>query len=147
MMNLALGRPALAVVAGALASLINEDDPDDQLNQEAFLNTPAASDQPMLEQFGAFLKAKDEAISALQQQIKTSESNRLTREAICNYEDTCRSRFHFHLDDVGDLLGTYAFLHIRDLEDQQYFEKLDIASDEPEDLSRVISMVTQLCAK
>ena len=41
----------------------------------------------MLKQFGAFLKAKDETISALQQQIMTFENNRLTREAIRNYED------------------------------------------------------------
>ena len=96
----------------------------------------------MLKQFGAFLKAKDETISALQQQIKTSENNRLTREAIHNYEDTSRSRFHFHTADVGDVLGTYVFPHIRDLADQQYFEKLDTASAESKDLSRAISMVT-----
>ena len=84
---------------------------------------------------GAFLKAKDETISALQQQLKTSENNRLTREAIRNYEDTCRSGLHFHPDDVGDVLGTYIFPYIRDFKDQQYFKKLDIASAKPEDLS------------
>ena len=71
----------------------------------------------MLKQFGTFLKAKDETISALQQQIKTSENNRLTQEAILDYEDTGRCGFHFHPDDVGDVLGTFVFPHIRDLSD------------------------------
>ena len=38
-------------------------------------------------------------------------------------------------DDVSDLLGTDVFPHIRDLEDQQYFKKLDIATAEAEGLS------------
>ena len=44
----------------------DEDGSDDQLDQDAFLNTLAVSGQPMLKQFGVFLKAKDETISVLQ---------------------------------------------------------------------------------
>ena len=44
----------------------------------------------------------------------------------------------------ADVLGTFVFPHIRDLSNQQYFEKLGIDSAEPEDLSRAISMVTGL---
>ena len=62
---------------------------------------------------GAFLKAKDETISALQQQLKTSKNNQLTQEATRNYKDTGRSRFHFHPNDVGDMLGTYVLLSSR----------------------------------
>ena len=98
----------------------------------------------MLKQFGAFLKAKDETISALQQQIMTFENNRLTREAIRNYEDAGKCGFHFHLDDVRDVLGTFVFPHISDLSEQQYFEKLDIACAKSEDLCRAILMVTEL---
>ena len=68
-----------------IAGRPEEDNSDDQLDQEAFFNILAASDQPMLKQFDAFLKGKDEIILALQQQIKTSENNWLTHEAICNY--------------------------------------------------------------
>ena len=68
----------------------------------------------------------------------------MTQEAIRNYEDIGRSEFHFHLDDAGDVLGSFVFPHIRDLEDQQYLEKLDIASAEPEDLPRAISLLTGL---
>ena len=37
----------------------NGDDPDDVFNPETFLNTLSTSDQPMLQQFGAYLKAKE----------------------------------------------------------------------------------------
>ena len=47
----------------------------------------------------------------------------------------------------ADVLGTFVFPHIRDLSNQQYFEKLGIDSAEPEDLSRAISMVTGLRKK
>ena len=63
--------------------------------------------------------------------MKTFENNQLTQGAIRNYEDTGRSRFHVHLDDVCDVLSTFVFPHIRDLLDEQYFEKLVIASAEP----------------
>ena len=42
------------------------------------------------------------------------------------------------------MLDTFVIPHIRDLEDQRYFQRLDIATAETEDLSRAISMVTQL---
>ena len=80
-----------------IADHLDEDDSEDQLNPETVLSTLTASDQPILQQIGAFLKAKDETILALQQQLKTSENNRLTQEAIRNYEDGGRSGFHFHL--------------------------------------------------
>ena len=127
-----------------IAGRPEEDNSDDQLNQEAFFNILAASDQPMLKQFDAFLKAKDEIILALQQQIKTSENNWLTHEAICNYKDTGRSGFNFHPSDAGDVLGNFVFPHIRDLSDQQYFEKLNIASAEPEDFLPAILIIIQL---
>ena len=49
----------------------DEDDPDDDLNPETFPNSLAASGQPMLKQFGAYLEAKDETISVLRQHVKT----------------------------------------------------------------------------
>ena len=84
---------------------------------------------------GCYLKAKDETISVLQQQVKTAENERLTQEAIRNCEDTGRSGFHFHPDDVGDLLHTFVIPHIRDLDDQRYYQYLDMATAEAEDLS------------
>ena len=69
----------------------DEDGPDNDFNPETFFNSLAASDQPMLKQFGAYLKAKDETISVLQQQVKTEQNKRATQEAIRNYEDTGRS--------------------------------------------------------
>ena len=96
----------------------------------------------MPQQFGAYLKAKDETIFVLQQQVKTAENKCSTQEAIRNYEDTGRSGFQFHPDDIGDLLHTYVIPHIRDLDDQRYYYNLDMATTEPEDLSQAISMVT-----
>ena len=64
MMDLALGRPALAVVAGAPTSMTRLMRPNNDFNPETFLNTLTASDQPMLKQFAAYLTAKDETISA-----------------------------------------------------------------------------------
>ena len=61
-----------------IADLPDGDDSDDRLDLETFLNTLVASDQPILQQMGAFLQAKDKTISALRQQLKTSENNRLT---------------------------------------------------------------------
>ena len=95
----------------------NEDGPDNDFNPETFLNTLSAFDQPMLQQFGAFCKAKDESISVLQQRIKKEQNKRATQEAICNYEDRGRFGFHFHPQDIGDLLHTFAIPHIRDLDD------------------------------
>ena len=89
-----------------------------------------ASDQPMLKQFAAYLSAKDKTIPALQQQDK-----RKTQEAICNYEDTGGSSFCFHPDDIGDLLHTFIIPHICDLDNQQYYYNLDMATAKPEDLS------------
>ena len=57
----------------------------------------------------------------MQQQIKTLEDKRLTKEAIRNYEDTGRSRFDFHPDDTGDMLDTFVIPHIRAVEDETYF--------------------------
>ena len=45
----------------------DEDGPNNDFSLETFLSALPASGQPMLQQFGAFLKAKDETISALQQ--------------------------------------------------------------------------------
>ena len=94
----------------------DEDGLDSDFNPETFLNTLAASDQPMLKQFGAYLKAKDETISVLHQQFKNEQNKRATQEAIRDYEDTGRSGFHFHPDDIGDLLHTFVIPHIRDLD-------------------------------
>lgn len=144
MMNLALGRPALSVVAGALASLIFPMRTIPMTNSTR-RHFSALSGPPISlcsSSLARFLKAKDETISGLQQQTKTSENKRLTQEAIRNYEDTGRSGFHFHLDDVSDMLGTFVIPHIRDLEDQKYFKKLAIATAKAEDLSSAISMVT-----
>ena len=45
---------------------------------------------------------------------------------------------------VGDMLDTFVIPHIRDLDNRRYFQNLDIATAEAEDLSRAIFMVTQL---
>ena len=120
----------------------DEDGPDDQFDLETFLNTLTASDQPMLKQFGVCLKAKGETISVLQQQVKAVENKCSTQEAIRNYENTSRSGFRFHPDDVGDLLDTFVVPHIRDLDDQRFFQNLDMANAKAEDFSRAFSMVT-----
>ena len=98
----------------------------------------------LLQQFGAYLKAKDETIFVLQQQVKTAKNKRLTQEAIRNYEDIGRSGFHFHPYDMGDVLHSFVIPHIRDLNDQRYYQNLDMATVEAEDLSRAIFMVTLL---
>ena len=72
-----------------IADCPDEDGPDNDFNPETFLSTLPASDQ--LQQFGAYLKAKDETISVLQQQVKSAENKRSTLEAVRNYEDTGRS--------------------------------------------------------
>ena len=123
-----------------IANRPDEDGPDNDFNPETFLSTLAASDQPMLQQFGAYLKAKDETISVLQRQVKSEQNKRATQEAIRNYEDTGRSGFQFHPDDIGDLLHTFVIPHIRDSDDQRYYYNLDMAIAEAEDLSRAISM-------
>ena len=122
----------------------DEEGPDNDFNPDAFLSTPEASDQPMLKQFSSYLKAKDETISVLQEQVKTEQSKRATQEAIRNYEDTGRSTFRFHSDDFGDLLHSFVNPHIRDLDDQQYYYDPGMATAKPEDLSRAISMVVNL---
>ena len=68
----------------------------------------------MLKQFASYLKAEDETISVLQQQVKTEQNKHATQEAI---RHTGRSRFRFHHDDIGDLLHTFVTPHIRDLDD------------------------------
>ena len=115
MMDLTLGRPALAVVAGApnVEDQPGEEGPGNDFNPDAFLDSLKASDQPMLKQFAAYLSAKDEIISVLQQQVKTKQDKRKTQEAIRNYEDTGRSSFRFHPDDISDLLHTFIIPHIR----------------------------------
>ena len=108
------------------------------------LGTLAPSDQPMLKQFGTYLKAKDETIFVLQQQVKTEQNKHATQEAIRNYEDTGGFGFCFHPQDLSDLLHTFVIPHIRDLDDQRYYYNLDMATVEPEDLSQAISMVVNL---
>ena len=114
---------------------------DNDFNPETFLNTLAASDQPMLKQFGAYLAAKDETISVLQQQVKTEQNKRATQEAICNYKDRDGSGFRFHPEDLDDLLHTFVIPHIRDLDDQQYYYDLDMATAKPEDFTCGVSLV------
>ena len=61
-----------------VADHFDEDGPDNDFNPETFLNSLAASNEPMLKQFGAYLKAKDETISVLQQQVKNEQNKRAT---------------------------------------------------------------------
>ena len=68
----------------------------------------------------------------------------MTQEAIRNYEDTGRSGFCFHHEDIGDLLHTFVNPHIRDLDDQRYYYNLDMATAELKDLPRAISMLVNL---
>jgi hypothetical protein len=56
----------------------DEEGPDNDFNPDAFLDSLKASDQPMLKQFVAYLSAKDETISVLQQHVKTEQSKRAT---------------------------------------------------------------------
>ena len=65
---------------------------------------------------------------------KIAEDKRLTQEAIRNYGGIGRSGFHFHLDDISDLLSTFVIPHIRDLDNKRYFQNLDIATAEAKDL-------------
>ena len=139
-MDLALGRPALAVAAGALALLIVLMRTVPMTNSTGRHFSTLPRPPTSLKQFGAYLKAKDATIFVLQRPVKTSENKRLTQEAIRNYENTGRSGFHFPPDDVGDLLDTFVIPHIRDLDDQRYFQNLDITSAEAEDLSRAFSI-------
>ena len=97
-----------------------------------------------MRKFAAYLSAKDKAISTLEQQVKSEQDKRRTQEAIRDYDDTGRSSFSFHPEDVGDLLHTFIIPHIRDLDDRQYYFELDMNTAKPEDLSRGISMVTSL---
>ena len=118
--------------------------PDNDFNPDTFLNTLEASDQPMMKQFASYLKAKDKTISVLQQQVNTEQNRRATQEANCNYEDTCRSSFLFHSDDLADLFHTFVIPHIRDLDDQRYYYDLDMATAKLEDLSCGVSMAVNL---
>ena len=86
-------------------------------------------------------------ISDLQQQVQFEQEKRRTQEAIRDYDDTGRSSFYFHPEDIGDLLHTFIFPHIRDLADRQYYFDLDMETAKPEDLSRGISMVSSLSKK
>ena len=65
----------------------------------------------MLKQFGAYLKAQDETISVLQQQVKTEQNKRAAQEAIRNYEDIGISGVCFHPEDIGHLLHTFVIPH------------------------------------
>ena len=105
-----------------------EEGPANNYNLDVFLDSLKASDQPMLKQFAAYLSAKDETISALQQQVKAEQEKRKMQEAICNYKDTHRSSFCFHPDDIGNLLHTFIIPHICDLDDQHYYSDLDMAT-------------------
>ena len=69
------------------------------------------------------------------------------QEAIRDYNDTRRSSFCFHPDDISDLLHTFIIPHIRDLDDRQYYFDLDMDTAKHEDLSCGISMVTNLSKK
>ena len=110
-----------------------EDGPDDDYNPNEFLDSLKASEQPMLLQMAAYLSAKDETIAALQQQVKAEQDKRKTQEAIRNYEDTGRSSFRFHPDEIADLMHTFVIPHIRDPDDQRYYHNLDMATALPED--------------
>jgi len=122
----------------------DEDGPDEDYNPDAFLESLKATREPMLLQMASYLSAKDETIAALQQQVKAEQDKRRTQEAIRNYEDTGRSSFQFHPDDIADLMHTFVIPYIRNLDDQKYYSDLDMATALPEDLSRGISMVTNL---
>ena len=124
----------------------DEDEPDEDYNPEAFLDSLKASNQPILKQFAAYLSAKDETITALQQQVKAAQDKAKTQEAIRNYEGTGRSSLLFHPDVIADLMHTFIILHNRDMDDQQFFafSDLDMATAKPEDLSRGISMCIAL---
>ena len=124
-----------------------EDGPDNHNNSDEFLDSLKASEQPMLLQMAAYLSAKDETIAALQQQVKAEQDKRKTQESIRNYEDTGRSSFQFHPDDIADLMHTFVIPHIRDLADRQFYSDLDMDTAKPEDLSRGISMVSSLSKK
>ena len=54
----------------------DEDGSDNDFNLDTFLSTLPASDQLMLKQL--YLKAKDETISVLQQQVKNEQNKRAT---------------------------------------------------------------------
>ena len=110
-----------------------EEGPDNDYNPDEFLDSLKASEQPMLLQMAAYLSAKDETIAALQQQVKAEQDKRRTQEAIRNYEDTGRSTFRFHPEDLGSLFDTFITPHISDLDDQQYHSDLDMATAKPED--------------
>ena len=136
MMDLALGRPALAVVAGAptsRASLVRK-----TLTTISTRMRFWTLSRPLINLCSRSLQliflAKDETISVLQQQAKTKQDKRKTQEAIRNYEDTGRSSFRFHPDDIGDLLHTFIIPHIRDLDNQQYYYNLNMATAKPQDL-------------
>ena len=124
-----------------------EDGPKNDNNSDEFLDSLKASDDPMLHKFAAYLSAKDKAISTLEQQVKLEQDKRRTQEAIRDYDDTGRSSFRFHPDDISDLLHTFIIPHIRDLDDRQYYFDLNMDTAKPEDLSCGISMVTNLSKK
>ena len=124
-----------------------EDGPDNNDNSDEFIDSLKASDDPMMHKFAAYLTAKDKAISSLEQQVKLEQEKRKTQEAIRDYDDTGRSSFSFHPEDIGDLIHTFIIPHIRDLDDRQYYLDLDMNTAKPEDLSRGISMVSSLSKK
>ena len=110
-----------------------EDGPDNNDNSDEFIDSLKASDDPMMHKFAAYLSAKDKAISSLEQQVKLEQDKRRTQEAIRDYDDTGRSSFSFHPEDIGDLLHTFIIPHIRDLDDRQYYFDLDMETAKPED--------------
>ena len=125
----------------------NEDGSDNNVNSDEFIDLLKAHEDPVMLRFAEYLSAKDKAISDLQQQVQFEQEKRKTQEAIRDYDDTGRSSFYFHPEDIGDLLHTFIIPHIRDLADRQYYFDLDMETAKPEDLSRGISMVSSLSKK
>ena len=95
----------------------DEDGSDNNDNSDEFIDSLKASDDPMMLKFAAYLTAKDKAISSLEQQVKLEQEKRKTQEAIRDYDDTGRSSFSFHPEDISDLLHTFIIPYIRDLDD------------------------------
>ena len=122
----------------------NEDGSDNNDNSDEFIDSLKASEDPMMLKFAEYLSAKDKAISDLQQQVQLEQNKRKTQEAIRDYDETGRSSFQFHPQNISDLLHTFVIPHIRNSADRQFYFDLDMDTAKPEDLSRGISMVTSL---
>ena len=88
----------------------NEDGSDNNVNSDEFIDLLKAHEDPMMLRFAEYLSAKDKAISDLQQQVQFEQEKRKTQEAIRDYDDTGRSSFYFHPEDIGDLLHTFIIM-------------------------------------